>query len=77
MCCVLKKPGKGLFFFPVEIIYTRFLCNCHWARCSLHSITAAVFGGSLLPKLGNLTSQSEDDRPLCTKPAISQGVKKL
>lgn len=75
VCCVLQKQGKGLFFFPVEVIYTHFLCHCHWEWCSLHNITAAVFGDSPLPKLGNLTSQSEDDRALCAKPAISQGVK--
>lgn len=70
-----KKARKGTLFFPVEVIYTRFLCHGHWERCSLHNITAAVFGDSPLPKLGSLTSQSEDDRPLCAKPAIPQGVK--
>lgn len=71
-----KTARKGTFF-PVEIIYTHFLCNCRWEQCSLHSVTAAVFHGSPLPKLGNLTSQGEDDRALSTKPAIFQGVKKF
>lgn len=75
LCAVFYKSRERDSFFPVEVIYTHFHCHCHWERCSLHNITAAVFGDSPLPKLGNLTSQSEDDRPLCAKPAISQGVK--
>lgn len=71
-----RTAGKGTFF-PVAIIYTRSLCNCRWEQCSLHSVTAAVFGGSPSPKLGDLTSQGEDDSALYTKPAIFQGVKKM
>lgn len=75
LCAVFYKSRERDSFFPVEVIYTHFLCHCHWEWCSLHNITAAVFGDSPLPKLGNLTSQNEDDRALCAKPAISQGVK--
>lgn len=34
--CVLcsRKAGKGTFLFPVDLIYTRCLCNCHWERRS-------------------------------------------
>lgn len=77
VCHVLKQPGKGLFF-PVEIIYTRFFSVIATGNSAHYrAFTAAVFGGNSLPKLGNLTSQGEDDRALCTKPAIFQGVKKF
>lgn len=75
-CVPCSKTARKGMVFPVEIIYTRFLCNCHWEQCSLHGVPAAVFCGDPFPKLGDLTSQGEDDRALCTKPAIFQGVKK-
>lgn len=63
VCHVLTQPGKR-FFFPVEIIYTGFLCDGPWEQCSSHIITAALFSRSPLPKLGDLPSQGEDDRAL-------------
>lgn len=37
-----KRPVEKEGFFPVEIIYTSFLTNCHWEQYFLHSIAAEV-----------------------------------